>query len=283
MSFESSWAALRNDARVRLLQQIASSGAHGRLLLVGGCLRDAALGRETKDLDLVVERDAAALAGRYGELTGATVVRLGGERFAALRVADSGAWIDLLDLEGTTLDDDLRRRDLTVNAIAVDVASGEVVDPARGRDDLERQLLRATRAGVFAEDPLRTLRLARFALALPGFAVEAETLELARDAARGLDSVARERVRDELDRILAGPDLGAALALLERLDVRLFDDEGARLLRVRAASASRLAGTVSVLAAGDRLPLHWAFVAAAASADPDEARRRVGEAGHPAS
>jgi len=282
MIIEAAWDELRDDVRVRRLGELAAASSAGRLLLVGGCLRDAALGLPTKDLDLVVEHDARGLAARYGELAGATVVPLGGERFAAIRIVEGGGWLDLLGLDGTTLDDDLHRRDLTVNAIALDVATGEILDPTGGRADLERRILRATHPGVFAEDPLRSLRLARLELTLPGFAVDAATEALARRAAAGLEAVARERVRDELDRILAVPEVGAATAWLDRLGFLELVLGGAGSSRWRERSPRLLpAGEGSNPAdslPAERLSWSWALLAAAGSEGPEEGRSLLARA-----
>jgi tRNA nucleotidyltransferase/poly(A) polymerase len=275
MSFGEAWRALREEPRVRRMAELARPR---RLFLVGGCVRDAALGVPAKDLDLTVDRDAAAIAERFGEDGRATVVHLGGERFAAIRLVDSSGTIDLLDLEGTTLEEDLRRRDFTINAIAVDVESGEIHDPSGGRSDLEHRLLRATRSTVFVEDPLRALRLARLLLTLPGFTAEAETETLARHALPGLASVAHERIRDELDRILARPDLAAAIRTLARLGLlrQLFDEGTAKLLAERSATRFALlapgASAFPESTPFQQRTLHWSFLGAIAGSRPEDAR-----------
>ncbi len=104
-----------------------------------------------------------------------------------------------------TLEDDLLRRDLTVNAMARD-ADGTLVDPFGGREDVERRLLRHV-SDAFSEDPLRVFRVARFAAQLPGFRVAPETLELLRRmASQGmLEELSAERVWQELVKALASP------------------------------------------------------------------------------
>jgi len=101
-----------------------------------------------------------------------------------------------------TLEDDLLRRDLTINAMAED-AAGELVDPFGGRADLEAKLLRHV-SGAFVEDPLRVFRVARFAAQLPGFEVAPETRELMRRMARNdeLAELAAERVWQEAHKAL---------------------------------------------------------------------------------
>ena len=189
-------AALVDSPAARALA--GADAGQRRVLLVGGALRDAALGKAVGDLDAVARRDGAEIAERLAQAIGGRLVQLAPGRFAAWRVVGPDFEVDLWDLEGGSLDADLARRDLTVNAIALDLGSGEVLDPHGGLADLAERRLRAVRAGTFAEDPLRVLRLARFAAALEGFAIEPATAAAARAAAPGLERVAGERIRDEL-------------------------------------------------------------------------------------
>jgi len=204
--------ALRHCA---LARAIAAAARPARAWLVGGAVRDAALGRATRDLDAVVERDAAGAAQRLARAGAGRSVALGGDRFAAHRVVLAAATADLWDLDGTALEDDLARRDFTVNAMALDLEDGTLVDPFGGLADLERRRLRATRESVFAEDPLRVVRLARLAATLEGFGVESATAALARATAGRLTEVAGERIRQELGVLWRESGFGPAQAALE--------------------------------------------------------------------
>lgn len=174
------------------------AAAPERVLLVGGAPRDAALGRPVGDLDAVVARNGEQIADRLAAALGGRAIRLAPGRFAALRVAAPELAIDVWDLEGSNLADDLARRDLTVNALALDLATGRVLDPHGGLADLAAHRLRAVRRATFAADPLRVLRLARLAVSLGGFEIQAGTARAARAAAPGLGRVAGERIREEL-------------------------------------------------------------------------------------
>lgn len=175
-----------------------------RVLLVGGVTRDAALGRRLGDFDAVVERDGARIAERLASTLGGRAIALAPGRFAALRIAAPEIEIDLWDLEGGDLGADLARRDLTINAIALDLGSGALLDPHGGLADLAGRRLRAIGAQTFSEDPLRVLRLARLVVILEAFEIEGDTAQLARSAAPALTSVAGERIRDELAQLAAG-------------------------------------------------------------------------------
>lgn len=190
-----------------------------RVLLVGGALRDRLLRRPVRDFDVVVACNGAAAARELAERFETRAIALGGDRFAAYRLEAPGFRIDLWDRGRMSLEDDLRRRDLTVNSMALELSGPRLIDLFGGLEDLGRRSLRATSERSFAEDPLRVLRLARFSAELPGFEVEPETLRHARAAAGALESVAPERVREELHAIFRGPGAETALGLLIDLGV----------------------------------------------------------------
>ncbi len=119
---------------------------------------------------------------------------------------------------GMTIAADLQRRDLTVNAIARSLGTGELADPTGGREDLAAGRLRAVSERSFVDDPLRTVRIARFVSEL-GFAVTTETLALARASAAGLAGVAPERIFAELKRLLSADGAIAGLELLDAAGV----------------------------------------------------------------
>jgi poly(A) polymerase len=140
------------------------------------------------------------------------------EGFGGWRVvARDRTWqLDLLPLAGSSIEEDLGHRDLTVNAIAARVGSGEYVDPFGGRDDLAARRLRMVGAGAFERDPLRVMRLARLACEL-GFDVEPATGRAARASAGGLGSVAPERIFAELKRIVVADRVLEGLTLMDQL------------------------------------------------------------------
>ncbi|HJZ61452.1 MAG TPA: hypothetical protein VKD47_04755 [Miltoncostaeaceae bacterium] len=203
--------------------------------LVGGAVRDALLGvaGSDGDLDLVVEGDAPALAERLGHALSARVQTHGRFGTAVLELPHD-RWLDLVTarrerypepgalpvVEPGSLVDDLARRDFTVNAMAYRLtgpAAGALVDPHRGREDLEAGIIRALRPGSFAEDPSRLLRAARYAARLD-FVLAPDTAADARDAAGSVD-IASARVGEELRRLLAERTAPRAIALAQALGV----------------------------------------------------------------
>ncbi|MEO8197026.1 MAG: hypothetical protein ABI689_09915 [Thermoanaerobaculia bacterium] len=213
------WRELLLDVRVAALETAAAGVP---IHLVGGAVRDAGLGRPVHDLDVVVAHSGAAIAGRLAAATGARLVALGGERFGALRLVSGANQIDIWDLRGGALIADLWRRDFTVNAMALTVPSGALIDPTDGEGDLVRRRLRATRPEVFAEDPVRVLRLARLATTLPGFDADPATVAAARAATPDLAAMPHERLRIELEILFSQPRFAPAAVWCGALDLPAF-------------------------------------------------------------
>ena len=190
--------------------------ATARAWIVGGAVRDELLGRPTLDYDLAVEGDARPLAKQLGRLADGHAFLLS-EEFGAWRVKgrSSGWQVDLTPLVGETLEQDLRRRDLTVNAIARELDGGDPIDPCGGVADLRSRRLRAAGPESFSADPLRVVRLARFHAEL-GFEATPDTVALAAASASGLAAVAGERVFQELRQLIGADGVLAGLALLSR-------------------------------------------------------------------
>ncbi|MGH2835818.1 MAG: HD domain-containing protein [Solirubrobacteraceae bacterium] len=192
---------------------------HGHAWLVGGAVRDSLLGRGTPDFDLAVQGDVRGLAREFGRRAGGHAFQLSDE-FGAWRVRshDQDWQVDLTPLTGDTLEQDLRRRDLTINAIAreLEPEGAQLIDPCGGVADLQAGRLRSVGSESFSADPLRVLRLARLAAEL-GFTAERDTLRLAAHSAPSLSAVAAERVFAELRRLLASERAVAGLELAQRV------------------------------------------------------------------
>ena len=207
---------------------VALEGERG-VWVVGGAVRDLLLGREPRELDLVVEGDAVPVARRAAErLEGEVVVH---DRFGTATVRGAGVAFDLAgsrretyarpgalpDVElGARLEEDLARRDFTVNTLALRLEDGARTGWPGAEDDLAAGLLRVLHDASFRDDPTRLLRMARYAARL-GFEPEPWTGALAAAAVTGgaLGTVTGERLGAEL-RLLAREPQPAALVELER-------------------------------------------------------------------
>ena len=194
--------------------------------LVGGTVRDLLMDRPVDDIDLVVAGGAEAPARDLAAAVRGHVFPLS-ERFGAWRVIarDRGWQADLTPVRDGSLEADLALRDFTVNAMALPLSGGPLIDPHGGRDDLERKLIRVLGERSYREDPLRTLRMARLACEL-GFAVDPETKELAAANAAEIIRSAPERVFYELRRLVVTQQVMRGLRLMDEtgLVAVLFPD-----------------------------------------------------------
>ncbi|WP_420639280.1 CCA tRNA nucleotidyltransferase [Candidatus Poriferisocius sp.] len=214
-----------------LAERFAAAGY--RLYLVGGVVRDALVGSAldtTADLDFTTDAQPDAVKailegwadtlwtqgerfGTVGARRGDRRVEITTHRRERYHPGSRKPEVDFSD----AIDADLSRRDFTINAMAVELPAGALVDPFGGAADLAARLLRTPLdpAETFRDDPLRMLRAARF-LAQLQMAAEPSLVDAMAAMADRLRIVADERIRDELDRLLALPDPGPGFALLFR-------------------------------------------------------------------
>lgn len=205
-----------------------------QLYMVGGTVRDVLLHREqTNDADLATDARPDEIK-RLVVPTHPTAMVLVGERFGTVRLHYGNDIIEITTFRserynpesrkpevcfGTTLADDLLRRDFTINAMARDPLNGHIIDLFGGQRDLEAQIIRAVGNEPdkrFNEDPLRLLRAVRFAAQL-NFAIDPETrLSITRQAAT-LQKISRERIRDEMNKLLLSDHPAKGLDLLVEL------------------------------------------------------------------
>jgi putative nucleotidyltransferase with HDIG domain len=202
------------------LQAARAALAGRRAWLVGGAVRDHALGRRggLADIDLVVDGDPAESAREVARAGGRAACFALSEQFGAWRVvARDGSWqVDVEPLRGGSLEHDLGLRDFTVNAIAEPLEGGQPIDPLGGLADLAARRLRMAGPSGFADDPLRVLRLARVSVELD-LEPERDTMRAAVERAGALRDVSPERVFTELRRILSASRATEGLGLLGEL------------------------------------------------------------------
>ena len=207
---------------------------HKQLYMVGGTVRDVLLHREqSNDADLATDAHPDEIK-RLVAPTQPSAVVLVGERFGTVRLHYGSDIIEITTFRterynpesrkpevcfGTSLADDLLRRDFTINALASDPLNGNIIDLFGGRQDLENHILRAVGNEPdkrFDEDPLRLLRAVRFAAQLD-FTIEAQSRRsIIRQAAK-LQKISRERIRDEMNKLLVSPHPARGLDLLMEL------------------------------------------------------------------
>lgn len=171
--------------------------------MVGGAVRDAILGRtrEYLDLDFVIPSKAVKVARAIAHHYKAGFVLLDAERQIA-RVVFPHATADFAQQEGDSIEVDLHRRDFTVNAIAYNPHTQEIIDPLQGYADLQQGILRMVSPANLEDDPLRLMRGYRQAAQL-GFTIEPATQAAIRSLASHISKVAAERVRVEIGYLLS--------------------------------------------------------------------------------
>lgn len=226
----------RTDSRI--LERIGALADERGLEVyaVGGFIRDRLLGKKVKDIDFTVIGDAVSFARAVAELFGVRnpVVF---ERFGTAMVPYRGHQLDFVTARAESyesqsrkprvwegaLDDDLARRDFTVNALAASLNGetyGKLVDHYDGMGDLERKVLRTPKEPeqTFSEDPLRIMRAVRFAAQLE-FEIAPHTLAACKLMAPRLKIVSQERITDELMKLLSAAKPSIGLRIMQELGV----------------------------------------------------------------
>lgn len=223
----------------------ALKNAGGEIFLVGGIVRDHFLKRESKDIDLIVrllDRDVIVstlkpfgqVKAEVGQLFGTTSfkpkeIKLSNSIDIALpridSLEDSSKGHHGIKAEfdkNLTIEQDLERRDFTLNSIAMSL-DGEIIDPFNGMKDLENGIIRATSKKAFSEDPLRMMRAIQFSARF-GFEIEKETWNMIVENVDTIKTIPGERIAEELSKILkkGNPELGLKLFVDSGLHKAVF-------------------------------------------------------------
>jgi len=228
------------------IERLREAAGDARAYLVGGAVRDLLLGGDRTDIDIAVE------GGGVDELAS----RLGGEltthdRFATAKVRLNGLEVDLAatraesyprpgalpEVRPAGIDEDLARRDFTINAMAVPLSGdAKLIDLHGGLADLERGILRIIHDRSFVDDPTRALRAARYAARF-GFELEPRTAELLRAAELG--TVSEDRLEAELLRLAAEPRARRGFELLDEWGLLTLDSGAGELIEGVTATLQR--------------------------------------------
>ncbi len=212
------------------------SHCKAQVFLVGGAVRDGCLNKDVKDLDLLVV--GMGIAELQVVLSSYGVVNLVGESFGVLKFrADQNPEEEfdiavpraetkigdghqgfVVTTEGITLEQDLLRRDFTINSMAVNVVTGEVCDHQNGAADIKNKVIRLTNSRAFGEDPLRMLRAIQFSARF-GFMIEPYTLSCIIKNRADIKEISGERILTELEKMVTkgNPNIGAQLLHLTGL------------------------------------------------------------------
>lgn len=215
------------DAALAVVRRLREHGHEA--FWAGGCVRDMLLGCDPKDIDVATDAPPERIVSLFRR------TRKVGMQFGVILVRQHHYWIEVATFRQdinyadgrrpdrvvfTSAREDAKRRDFTINGLFYDPLSREVIDYVGGREDLTAGLIRAigNPAERFAEDHLRMLRAARFAARL-GFRIDPATADAVRENAPSLARISPERIREELEKMLAHPTRSQALELMSELNL----------------------------------------------------------------
>ena len=206
-----------------LYDQIVEVLKPSAAFLVGGAVRDLLLGKPVHDLDFALPKDTILFAKKVADQLNGDFYLLDKERQAArVLLKDEQKTrlvIDFTTFQGESIEEDLLTRDFTITSMAMDINKDhQIIDPCQGARDLKDGLIRSTSDRALLEDPLRGMRAVRMAAQL-GFFILPDTKDQIRKFGIDLFDVSPERIRDELFRILEGPNQAAALMALQVLGI----------------------------------------------------------------
>ena len=192
------------------------------IYLVGGAVRDLLTSRLSPDFDFALPSNGISLARKIANRLNADFMILDGERdtgrVVIIHEDDTRTYLDFATYRGANLEEDLRARDFTINALAFNLHDNTMIDPTGGVTDIRAKVIRACSPTSFSDDPVRILRAVRQAAAF-GFSIDKSTREWMKQAAGQLGGVSAERLRDEVFKILNGPKASASIRALEMLGV----------------------------------------------------------------
>jgi tRNA nucleotidyltransferase/poly(A) polymerase len=199
--------------------------AHGLAedsFIVGGTVRDIVINKTIRDIDIAVHGDALAIGQAFAKGIKASFVLMD-KKFGVARIVLLNDYLDICPVRGDSIAADLGERDITINALAIPLSgylrlkpqiaaagiSSEIIDPFNGMDDIEKSIIRMISAENLISDPLRMLRVYRFACTL-GFSIDPVTTESIKKLRALISSAASERITEELKYII-GCDNSASI------------------------------------------------------------------------
>jgi len=198
----------------KISERLIKSGY--KAFIVGGAIRNSMLGCQVKDWDVATDATPDKIRELFPEMTRFNL------KHGTVTLVSEGRHFEVTTFRGTegfssSIEEDLAHRDLTFNAMAYNISNKRIIDPFGGKADISKKVVRAVLnpSERFQEDPLRMMRVIRFSLEL-GYAIEPETLMAIKSMAQAIDIVAKERVRDELLKILMARRPSAGFHLMRK-------------------------------------------------------------------
>ena len=191
------------------------------VFLVGGYLRDLLLGARTKDYDFALPKDASPFIETIEQALHLRFFRVGKEEIGTTtyRIIKEGMSIDVTFFQGETIEEDLRRRDFTVNSIAFSLQDETFHWVEGALEDIGKKLIRTVSSRSIDLDPLRMLRAIRYRCTLEGFAMDEKLKEEISSKREKILSLPAERIRMELDQILLSPQPAVGMKFLHECNL----------------------------------------------------------------
>ena len=209
------------------------------IYLVGGAVRDLLTSRLSPDFDFALPSNGISLARKVANTLHADFLPLDEERDTGrvIFISEEGTriFLDFATYRGANLEEDLRARDFTINALAYNLRDNTIIDPLNGANDIRAKVIRACSPTSMADDPVRILRAVRQAAAF-GFTIDKPTREWLKQSTDQLKSISPERLRDEIFKILQGPKADASIRALDMLGV--FSHLMPELLKMKGVEQS---------------------------------------------
>lgn len=204
---------IKND---EILNSIIQNSQNAEIYLVGGTVRDFYLDKENFDKDIIVDKvNPEKFALMLAEKLDATYIPLDEEnKIYRLVLKDKINYIDVAAMMGDSIEDDLRRRDFTINSIAVNLKSLDIIDVNKGIVDLKHKKIKHISEQNFVDDPLRLLRAFRFKSTL-AFELDNELIDIIKKHVLELCSCSVERINYELLKLFSGKDADVALLQMD--------------------------------------------------------------------
>ncbi len=186
--------------------------------LVGGSVRDLLMEKSYLDRDIAI-KNAYDFARKLEERFNATFIELDAEnKIYRLVLEDKINYLDISEIQGKNIEEDLARRDFTINAIAINLSSGDVIDPFNGQIDIKNKIIRHIKDTNFTDDPLRILRAFRFA-SITGFDITKETKYCIDKYKHLLLNPAKERINYELMKLFGGYNCSNVLLKMDEFGI----------------------------------------------------------------
>lgn len=220
MSFDNFFKAIEET---HLIREISRRTFTGKVFLVGGAIRELILNKNPKDYDFALtERDDLCV---FENVLGAHSFLLGKKPIQTYRIVSRDISLDVTFLQGT-IEEDLARRDFTMNAIAYDLSEKQLIDPLKGIGDIEAKIIRYPSRQTLSDDPLRMVKAIRHFTTLDGFTMDNQLVHSIQALKHLIHEVAPERIRHEMDQIVVSGRAFEGLKMLELVGLlfELFPD-----------------------------------------------------------